>query len=108
ERPVAVELERLEKERTEVEDLWEKIDASKQGLAAAVDEKMIAELERRKQEIDNLYLKLSEREDNVRKDELRLEGEWTRLQTIEEELSELAKILKAKEDELKKMDGPVQ
>jgi chromosome segregation ATPase len=106
ERTVAVEMERLEKERTEVQDLWDKVDFSKKGIAAAMDEKTIVELERRKQELDQLYLKLSDREETIRKDEARLEGEWNRLQTIEEELSDLARVLKSKDDDMKRLDGP--
>ncbi len=105
ERTVAVELEKLEKERTEVKDLWDKVENSKKGLAAMVDEKTIAELERRKQELDSLYLKLADREESVRKDEHHLEEEWTRLHSIEEELSDLALVLKTKETDIKKFDG---
>jgi peptidoglycan hydrolase CwlO-like protein len=105
ERTVAVEMERLERERAEVQDLWDKIDSSKKGLAAVMDEKTIVELERRKQELDALYLKISDREETIRKDEARLDGEWARLHSIEEELADLAKVLKSKEDEIKKLDG---
>ena len=106
ERTLAVELERLEKERAEVQDLWTKIDASKKGLATGIDEKTISELERRKNELDDMYLKLSQREEAVKKDEQHLEGEWGRLQSMEEELSGLARMLKSKEDEIRKLDGP--
>jgi DNA repair exonuclease SbcCD ATPase subunit len=105
ERTVAVEMERLEKERAEVQDQWNNIDASKKGLVAVMDEKTLADLERRRQEMDALYLKLSNREETIRKDERRLEGEWSRLHAIEEELSDLAKVLKLKEEEIRKLDG---
>jgi len=52
-----------------------------------------------------MYLKLADREDIIRKDEHRLEGEWTRLHSIEGELSDLAKMLKSREDEMRKLDG---
>jgi len=105
ERTITVEVDRLDKERAEVQDLWEKVQESKKDLAAVVDEKTIAELERRKKELDDMYLKLAEREGEISKDEHRLEGEWTRLHSIEEELSDLARLLKSREDELRKMDG---
>jgi hypothetical protein len=70
-----------------------------------VDEKTMQELERRKADLDGAYLKLSEREEAIRKDEVKLEGEWTRLQSLEEELSDLAKVLKLKEEEIKKLEG---
>jgi DNA repair exonuclease SbcCD ATPase subunit len=106
ERTLAVELERLEKERAEVQDLWNKIEDSKKGIALGIDEKTIAELERRKNELDDMYLKLSQREETTRKDEQRLESEWGRLQSMEEELSGLARMLKSKEDEIRRMDDP--
>jgi chromosome segregation ATPase len=106
ERTLAVELERLEKERAEVQDLWSKIEDSKKGIALGIDEKTIAELERRKNELDDMYLKLSQREETTRKDEQRLESEWGRLQSMEEELSGLARMLKSKEDEIRRMDDP--
>ena len=105
ERTLAVELERLEKERAEVQDLWSKIEESEKGIKAGIDEKMIAELDKRKSELDGLYLKMALREDQIRKDEQRLEGEWGRLQMMEEELSGLAKLLKSKEDEIRRLDG---
>jgi len=107
ERTVAVEIERLEKERVEIQDLWEKVDGSKKGLTNMVDGKTLEELARRTQETDDLFLKLTEREETIRKDEQRLEGEWERLHVIEEELSDLAKLLKNKEDELRRTDGAV-
>jgi uncharacterized protein (DUF3084 family) len=105
ERTVAVELEGLETERAEVQDLWNKIETSRTGLAGTIDEKAITELERRRSELDVLYLKFSQREEEIRKNEQRLEGEWTRLHAIEEELTDLARILKSKEDEMRKLDG---
>jgi hypothetical protein len=105
ERTVAVELERLEKERVEIQDMWEKVEGASKGLTTLADEKTMQELERRKADLDGAYLKLSEREEAIRKDEVKLEGEWTRLQSLEEELSDLAKLLKLKEEEIKKLEG---
>jgi dsDNA-specific endonuclease/ATPase MutS2 len=100
-----VDSERIEKERAEVQDVWSKIEATKAGFSEAVDEKTIAELERRKQELDDMYLKISDRENALRKDEERLESEWVRLQSMEEELAGLARTLKTREDETKKVGG---
>jgi len=105
ERTVAVELERLEKERAEVQDTWDKVEASKAGPAGTIDEKAVTEMERRRNELDALYLKISQREEEIHKNEQRLESEWSRLHAIEEELTDLARVLKSKEDEMRKLDG---
>jgi len=62
---VAVELERLEKSGPRSKTSGTRSKNSKKGLAAMVDEKTIAELERRKQELDSLYLRLADREEAV-------------------------------------------
>ncbi|MCJ7607403.1 MAG: hypothetical protein MUO94_06130, partial [Thermoplasmata archaeon] len=76
------------------------MEGAKSGLAA-VDEKTIEELGRRQTELDDSYLKLSEREGTLRGDEKRLEEEWTRLHSIEEELAQLAHILKDREEQFR-------
>jgi len=108
ERTIALEMERLEKERVEIRDLWESVEGTKKGLSTVVDEKTVQELARRKAELDDMYLKLSQREEKIRRDEEHIEGEWSRLQLIEGELSDLAKVLKAKEEEVKKLESQAQ
>jgi chromosome segregation ATPase len=101
---LAAEMGRTETERAEVQDLWEKVEGSKEGLAS-VDAKTFEELERRKKDLDEAYLRLTGREEDVRKDEQHLEEEWDRLRSIQDDLTQLAEVLKAREDELKKTDG---
>ena len=72
------------------------------------DQSLIKDLERRKQELDQLYLRLGEREEAIRKDEKRLEEEFGRLQALEEELSECARVLKSKEEDMKKIEGAAE
>ncbi|MCU0852919.1 MAG: hypothetical protein MUC90_06705, partial [Thermoplasmata archaeon] len=108
ERTMVVEMERLERERAEVQDLWNEIDASKKGMASVMDESLIKDLERRKQELDQAYLKLGEREEAIRRDEKRLDEEFSRLQALEEELTECARVLKTKEEDMKKIEGAAE
>ena len=71
---------------------------------AIVDEKTIGELESRKTQLDDAYLRLAEREEALRTDEQRLEVEWERMHSIEEELAQLAQVLKSREEALKKLE----
>ena len=103
EKTMILEIDRLEKERAEVEDLWSRLEGAKEGLST-VDEKTIEELERKKSELDDAYLRLAEREEGLRHDEQRLESEWERLHSIEEELAQLAQLLRSREDQLEKLE----
>ncbi|MCJ2532668.1 MAG: hypothetical protein LN411_01950, partial [Candidatus Thermoplasmatota archaeon] len=103
EKTMVLEIDRLEKERVEVEDLWNKLEGAKEGLST-IDEKTIEELERKKSQLDDTYLRLAEREEELRTDEKRLETEWERLHSIEEELAQLAQLLKTREDGLEKLE----
>jgi len=105
ERTVAIEAEKLERDRIEVKDLWDKVEDSKKGIAVALDEKMLKALETRRLELDAAYLKLSEREENLRRDEQRLEDERHGLDSMREELEDIAKVLRSREEEMKRTGG---
>ncbi|UCE80364.1 MAG: hypothetical protein JSV94_04150, partial [Methanobacteriota archaeon] len=94
---------KLERERAEIQDLWERVEGAKDGLSA-VDEKTIEELETRKAQLNDAYLRIAEREEELRADEQRLELEWERMHSIEEDLAKLANILKSREEQLKKLE----
>ncbi len=52
-----------------------------------------------------MYMKVSARETAARDEEKRIEAEWERLQSLQEELAECARALKGKEEQMRKLEG---
>jgi chromosome segregation ATPase len=104
ERTIAAEIDRLEVERAEIGELWEKLDAAKQSIAPSMDPELV---EKQRKEFEEKFVELSRREDAVKTDEQQLKIEWARLRNLEQELMHMAnQLMEKNQDKDKKPKKP--